>query len=171
MIFEDRCQLRRPWLTRGARYYLDIQALDIFGKSVPIRNFTKWYWYYLNISKRYIIYQSYRNVAQKMSLPPPFKSKLKFIINQLILKLDLNSLPNMMFLQLSSQTNRFWAIWEKPFFYPLRPRVGQNSQNCPSLGLSEFKRNQLIKGWKKWFANWLIFTMDPKLKLLPKALC
>ena len=30
-------------LTRGPRYYLDILAIDIFGKSVPIRNFKKWY--------------------------------------------------------------------------------------------------------------------------------
>ena len=30
-------------LNRGPRYYLDILAIDIFGKSVPIRNFKKWY--------------------------------------------------------------------------------------------------------------------------------
>ena len=30
-------------LNRGPRYYLDSSALDIFGKSVPMRNFKKWY--------------------------------------------------------------------------------------------------------------------------------
>ena len=30
-------------LIRGLRYYLDTSALDIFGKSVPMRNFKKWY--------------------------------------------------------------------------------------------------------------------------------
>ena len=28
--------------SRGPRYYLDTSAFDIFGKSVPIRNFKKW---------------------------------------------------------------------------------------------------------------------------------
>ena len=30
-------------LDRGPRYHLDTSALDIFGKSVPIRNFKKRY--------------------------------------------------------------------------------------------------------------------------------
>ena len=30
-------------LGRGPRYYQDILAIDIFGKSVPIRNFKKRY--------------------------------------------------------------------------------------------------------------------------------
>jgi len=29
-------------LERGPRYYLDTSAFDIFGKSIPIRNFKKW---------------------------------------------------------------------------------------------------------------------------------
>ena len=45
-----------------------------------------------------------------------------------------------MFLQVSSQTNHFWVIWEKPIsFYLLRPRVGQNCQKCPILGISQLK--------------------------------
>ena len=30
-------------VTHGPRDYLDTQAFDIFGKSVPMRNFKKWY--------------------------------------------------------------------------------------------------------------------------------
>ena len=30
-------------INRGPRYYLDILAIDIFGKFVPIRNLKKWY--------------------------------------------------------------------------------------------------------------------------------
>ena len=30
-------------LEREPRYYVDTSAFDIFGKSVPIRNFKKWY--------------------------------------------------------------------------------------------------------------------------------
>ena len=31
------------WVSRGPRDYLDTQAFDIFGKTVPLRNFKKWY--------------------------------------------------------------------------------------------------------------------------------
>ena len=31
------------WVGHGPRYYLDTSALEIFGKSVPMRNFKKWH--------------------------------------------------------------------------------------------------------------------------------
>ena len=34
-------KLRQAWSNRRPRYYLDTSAIDIFAKSVPIRNFFK----------------------------------------------------------------------------------------------------------------------------------
>ena len=64
----------------------------------------------------------------------------------------------MMFLQLSSQTNHFCVIWEKPIsFYPLRPRVGQNCQKCPTLDLS---------GW-----NVIVFSQITQKRLVWELSC
>ena len=42
-------------LGRGPRDYLEALLLDIFDKFVPMKKFKKWYFYHLNISKRYAL--------------------------------------------------------------------------------------------------------------------
>ena len=69
--FQDK---NHPNLIHGPQEYLDAQPLDIFSKSVPIRNFKKLFYYYLSISQSCLIFQSYRTVSQKMRLPHPFQS-------------------------------------------------------------------------------------------------
>ena len=49
------------------------RLLTLFGEFVPIRNFKIYEWYHLKVFKSYLIFQSYRAVAQKMSLPSPYR--------------------------------------------------------------------------------------------------
>ena len=71
-------------IERGPRDYLDVSLLDIFGKSVPIRNFKK---YHLNISKDIQFSKVPRLWPKKWAFYVHFNFEMKLSISQLILQL------------------------------------------------------------------------------------